>query len=43
MSPKAQKLPNERAQTLDPLTIVVYAAVATCILAEPVLMCLFLF
>lgn len=42
--PSAPKqLPGERSQTLDPLTVIVYAAVATCILAEPILMCIFLF
>lgn len=43
MTPAPKKLPAERSQALDPLTVMVYAAVTTCILAEPVLMCLFLF
>lgn len=38
-----QKLPNERSQNLDPMTVMVYAAVVTCIIAEPILMCIFLF
>lgn len=42
-APISQKLPGERSQTLDPLTVIVYAAVVTCIIAEPILMCLFLF
>lgn len=43
MPAPTQKLPAERSQNLDPLTVIVYAAVATCIIAEPILMCLFLF
>lgn len=38
-----KKLPGERSQNLDPMTVMVYAAVVTCILAEPILMCIFLF
>lgn len=43
MSTPPQNLPKERTLNLDPMTIMVYAAVATCIIAEPILMCIFLF